>query len=175
MMRLWVSPLAVIALALGLSVTTAEGDGRDDWRDYSWQSVAFDDCPDKDEAGLCHPYHEKWDWKRDQWVDFLYAADRTSGALTTRLRLVNRDRRDSDYVCVTALFVDPDGNDVFAFHQNWHIDASQVRDETLTFEAPPAAWSKVAKVLIGSKQCRRGSKQDDALFARVKVAIGQAN
>lgn len=168
------SVLSVITLAAGLSITApAVADGRSDWKDYAWQSVIYADCPDTDEAGLCHPFHQKWDWKRDQWVDFLYKADTDTGTLKVRLRLTNDDRRDSDDVCVTALFVDASGADVFVVHQNWRIKPSQVLDKTLEFSADPAIWQKAAKVLIGSKQCRKGADQDDALFAGVKNAIGQ--
>lgn len=168
------SVLSVIALAAGISIAApAVADGRSDWKDYAWQSVVYADCPDNDETGLCQPFHQKWDWKRNQWVDFLYKADAQTGALKVRLRLTNDDQRDDDNVCVTALFVDDKGADVFAFHQNWHVKPGQVLDKTLTFSTDPTVWRKAAKVLIGSKQCRKGADQDDALFAGVKHAIGQ--
>ena len=168
------SVLSIITLAAGLSLAApAAADGRADWKDYAWQSVPYGDCAEADENGLCHQYHQKWDWKRNQWVDFLYRADAATGALKVRLRLTNDDRKDDDNVCVTALLVDAKGADVFAFHQNWHIKPRQVLDKTLTFSADPAVWEKAAKVLIGSKQCRKGAEQDDALFAGVKNAIGQ--
>lgn len=167
------SILSAFTIAAGLVLTgPAVADGRADWRDYAWQSVVYDVCPATDD-GLCHPFHEKWDWKRDQWVDFLYRADAATGALDIRLRLTNNDRRDDDYVCVTALFVDDKGADLFVFHQNWHMDARKVKDETFHFSAPPQVMGKVAKVLIGSKQCRKGGHQDDAVFASVKSAVGQ--
>jgi hypothetical protein len=168
------SVLSALSLIASFVLSGAvASDGRADWQGYAWQSRPYAQCPALDEAGLCHPYHEKWDWKRDQWVDLLYRADPASGALQVRLRLTNNDIHDEDYVCVTALFLDAEGADVFAFHQNWHIGTGQVLDRSFSFSAAASTLKKAATIAIGSKQCRDGGHQDEAVFAGVKRLTGQ--
>lgn len=167
--------VAVMVAALFGLLTPAYADGRADWQNYAWQSIIYTDCPDgvTHSNGLCPAYHQKWDWKRDQWVDIAYRFDPATGRFFLSQTLTNNDRADDDYVCVTALIVDAAGHDLYAYHQNWHSVHRKQLSDTLTARLPKTIFAHAAKVLIGSKQCRQGAGQDDAIFARVKTAIGQ--
>lgn len=167
--------LTEAATALLLLTTPAIADGRVDWQDYAWQTIAYTDCPGSvtDADGLCPAYHQKWDWKRNQWVDIAFRFNPANGKLVLSQRLTNNDRTDDDHVCVTALFVDAQGHDLYAYHQNWHSLPHDVMQQTFRATLPRAIFATAAKVIIGSKQCRKGEAQDDDVFAAVKAAIGQ--
>jgi hypothetical protein len=147
----------------------AFADGRSDWKDYAWQQVSLSDCLPDGERLQCPPFHERWDWKRNQWVDITIALDRSRGTLELTQRLTNNDPYDDDHVCVTALVVDDTGKDLVAYHQNWHSHPGQVMDDAFRFHA--SSLDRAATIHIGSKQCRQGPAQDDALYAQVLEQI----
>ena len=65
------STLATLT-ATFLSFGAAHGafaDGRGDWDGYAWQKIDIADCTPSGALLECPLYHQKWDWKRDQWVD----------------------------------------------------------------------------------------------------------
>ncbi|WP_156458231.1 hypothetical protein [Devosia epidermidihirudinis] len=160
--------VAIILLAL-CAAHPALADGRADWHDYAWKAVEIETCTAAAGVVTCPLYHQKWDWKRNQWVDIEIAMDLRTGTLQLSQRLTNNDSHDDDYVCVTALVLDAAGLNLLAHHQNWHIDAGQVISKSFTYASPELA--KAASVHIGSKQCRKGAGQDDALYARVLAGI----
>lgn len=166
------SALAAAALAL-FSLTPAHlafADGRDDWNDYAWQTIGVAACTATGSLLQCPLYHQKWDWKRNQWVDMAVALDLSTGRLRLTQRLTNNDPHDDDHVCVTALAVDAAGRDVIAHHQNWYMNPGETREESFTYTA--ARLASVTAIHIGSKQCRKGGHEDDALYARVRAGIG---
>lgn len=165
------STLASIAAAF-LSFGAPPGafaDGRGDWSDYAWQKIEVADCTATDATLRCPAYREKWDWKRNQWVDLSVEVNLATGVLHLTQRLSNGDPTDSDHVCVTALAVDAAGRDVVAHHQNWKMRPKQVNEET--FDYPSPALDTLAAIHIGSKQCRLGPGQDDDLYASVLAGI----
>lgn len=161
--------LAATFLAFGATRQGAVADGRGEWADYAWQQIAIADCTPQGTTLLCPPYHQKWDWKRDQWVDITVVLDLAHGALQLTQRLTNNDPRDSDYVCVTALAVDAAGADIVAHHQNWLMAPGT--DQQHAYRYASAALASVTTLHIGSKQCRDGANEDDALYARVLAGI----
>lgn len=165
------STLATLTAALFSlgSPHDAFADGRADWTGYAWQTIEIADCQPQGGIVHCPLYHQKWDWKRNQWVDITVELDLGRGALRLSQRLTDNDSHDADHVCVTALAVDAGGATVVAHHQNWHIEAGQV--EARSFSYPSDALERVATIHIGSKQCRDGAHQDDALYARVLSGI----
>lgn len=144
-------------------------DGRADWRDYAWQRIDIADCTAVASTLECPPYHEKWDWKRDQWVDITVTIDVGSGTLQLHQRLTDRDRHDKDYVCVTALVLDAAGNNLVAHHQNWHMGPGD--DEAKSFTYRSDRLADTSAIHIGSKQCRQGASQDDAVYDLVLARI----
>jgi hypothetical protein len=165
------SGLATLAATL-LSFGSSQGafaDGRGDWNGYAWQKIEVADCLVAMAVLYCPPFHQKWDWKRDQWVDLVIEIDLAKGELRLSQRLTDTDPRDDDYVCVTALAVDADGDNIVAHHQNWHM--SPGGEEQRSFHYASAALDQVTTIHIGSKQCRQGPGQDDALYARVLAGI----
>lgn len=148
-------------------------DDRLQWQDYAWSAPAFNQCLDQTAEGSCHAVHARWDWKRNQWVDFWYRIDRTHHTIELRLDLSNNDPHDDDFVCVTALFIGADGKDLFAFHQNWHALAGEERSQTFDYAIDPAVWQRAQRVVVGSKQCRDGPHEDDEVFAAVKARLQQ--
>lgn len=165
------SGLASLAATL-LSFGSSQGafaDGRGDWNGYAWQQIKVADCHVAASVLTCPPYHQKWDWKRDQWVDISVELDLARGELRLTQRLTDADPRDDDYVCVTALAVDAGGEDVVAHHQNWHMNPGG--EETKSFLYVSTALDQVTTIHIGSKQCRQGADQDDALYAQVLAGI----
>ena len=156
-----------------LATPPALADGRSDWRGYDWRSTEFGSCTDIDPAAGCHAHHAKWDWKRNQWVDVFYRGlDQSS--LSVGLRLTNNDRKDDDYVCVTVLFLDANGRNLAAYHANIHIDPSSTESDETTMRLRPELIARIAKVDVGSKQCREGAGQDADVFARVRAALPQS-
>lgn len=165
------SSLATLAATL-LSFGSSHGafaDGRGDWDGYAWQQIRVADCVAAGAVLTCPPYHEKWDWKRNQWVDMAVSLDLARGELHLTQRLTDIDARDDDYVCVTALAVNADGNNIVAHHQNWHMYPGS--EESRSFTYASASLADVTTIHIGSKQCRQGAGQDDALYARVLAGI----
>ncbi len=169
------SRLRLFALSGLLFFTTAVqaslADGRADWPGYAWQKIEIMKCAAEDAVVTCPPYHQKWDWKRNQWVDIAVALDLAAGKARLTQRLTNNDPYDGDYVCVTALLVDAAGKNLVAHHQNWPISAGEVVEESFTY--PSAALARAATIHIGSKQCRDGAGQDDAIYDRVLEAMGR--
>jgi hypothetical protein len=165
------SSLATLA-ATFLSFASPGGafaDGRADWSDYAWQQIRIAECVADGATLQCPAYHQKWDWKRNQWVDIAITLDTARGEMRLTQRLTDNDPHDYDYVCVTALAVDADGNNVMAHHQNWQIAPGQVIEQTFIHRSD--LRRKVDTIHIGSKQCRDGASQDDALYARVLAGI----
>lgn len=156
-----------------LSFGTPQGsfaDGRGDWTGYAWQKIELSKCSALDHVLACPLYHQKWDWKRNQWVDLAISLDLASGQVSLSQRLTNKDPSDQDYVCVTALLVDAAGKDLVAHHQNWQISAGEVLTKAFTYRS--GALDTAKTIHIGSKQCRQGGSQDDATYANVLAAIG---
>jgi hypothetical protein len=165
------SGLATLAATL-LSFGASQGafaDGRGDWNGYAWQQIRIADCAAVVGVLRCPPYHQKWDWKRNQWVDMAVELDLARGELRLTQRLTDIDPRDDDYVCVTALAVNGAGDNIIAHHQNWHMEPGGV--EAKSFLYASAALDQVTTIHIGSKQCREGAGQDDALYAQVLAGI----
>lgn len=155
-----------------LSFGTPQGsfaDGRGDWAGYAWQKIEIGSCATLDQTRACPLYHQKWDWKRNQWVDVAVSLDLRSGKVSLTERLTNNDPKDQDYVCVTALIVDGAGKDLVAHHQNWQISAGQVLEKAFTYSS--AALASARTIHIGAKQCRDGAGQDDSTYARVLAGI----
>ena len=157
------------AILILVSLRPAQADGRADWSGYAWQRIEVADCFAMGSVLHCPPYHEKWDWKRSQWVDIVIEIDPASGTLRLAQRLTDRDRRDDDHVCVTAVAVDAAGDNVVVHHQNWHMGPGGIEEKAFAYRS--ARLADIAVIHIGSKQCRQGASQDDALHARVLAGI----
>lgn len=160
---------ALATILLLIAPQAARADSRADWTDYAWQSIDVSTCIVAAGVATCPPYREKWDWKRDQWVDVTISMDLTANTIRLMERLTNNDRHDTDYVCVTALVVDAAGQNLAAHHQNWQMSHGATREKTFTYSA--ADLSKAASIHIGSKQCRDGAAQDGALYAHILAGI----
>lgn len=152
-----------------LSTAPALAGGKADWRDYAWRTIPLAQCQDRGRTVTCPPYHQRWDWKRNQWADVTLTIAGTTLRLTQAL--TNRDTRDDDFVCVTALVVDAAGATLIAHHQNWHMDPGQTLAREFSYQSRrlPDAYA----IHIGSKQCRRGAGQDDAVLAKVQAGISR--
>ncbi|MDB5472756.1 MAG: hypothetical protein JWP99_59 [Devosia sp.] len=144
-------------------------DGRAEWSDYAWQKIEISSCIGSPATLACPLYHQKWDWKRNQWVDITVRLDPSAGRVWLTQRLTNSDNNDQDFVCVTALIVDAEGRDLIAHHQNWHISSAETIEKSFTYES--VALDSAQTIHIGSKQCRAGGSQDDATYARVLADI----
>ena len=163
------SILATIAGGIMAFAPQASAEGRGDWQGYAWQKFDIAKClPDASGTLVCPAYHQKWDWKRNQWVDVAIAI--TGSHLHLVQQLTDNDPRDQDYVCVTALVLDGAGNDLIAHHQNWQISADQQLADAFEYSSP--ALGQATSIHIGSKQCRDGAGQDDATYAAVLAGIG---
>ncbi|WP_193335434.1 hypothetical protein [Devosia beringensis] len=163
-------PLLVTLGCLFLALAQpARADGRADWQGYSWQKFGIAKCLSTGAALICPAYHQKWDWKRNQWVDIAISIDGATGRLDLSQQLTNRDPHDDDDVCVTMLILDQAGRTILAHHQNWHSRHRTVMQDNFVLRSPNLAAA--ASVHIGSKQCRQGSHQDDAVYAAVLVGI----
>ena len=158
---------AATILAFG-SPQGAFADGRGDWTGYAWQKIEIAKCATEGSTIACPLYHQKWDWKRNQWVDIAITIRGNSLHLTQQL--TDNDPRDQDYVCVTALVLDAAGNDLIAHHQNWQIAAGEKLADAFDYSSSRLAEAKT--IHIGSKQCRDGAGQDDATYAAVLAGIG---
>jgi hypothetical protein len=163
---------AIVGLLFaGTTLQASLADGRSDWAGYAWKKIEITQC-DISAAGVtCPLYHQKWDWKRKQWVDVSVTLDPAAGRATLTQRLTNNDPDDRDHVCVTALVVDANGRNLVAHHQNWEISSGQVLEKALTYPSP--ALATAATIHIGSKQCRKGAGQDDNVYRRVLAKIGR--
>ena len=163
------SILATIAGGIMAFAPQASADGRSDWQGYAWQAFDIAKCaPGAAGTLVCPAYHQKWDWKRNQWVDV--AITITGDRLRLVQQLTDNDSYDQDYVCVTALVLDGAGHDLIAHHQNWQIAAGQQLADAFEYSSP--ALGQAASIHIGSKQCRDGAGQDDATYAGVLAGIG---
>jgi len=160
--------LRAFAILLALA-SPALADGRSDWTGYAWQQIALSQCTGDGNAVVCPLYHQKWDWKRDQWVDIAISLDLARGEMQLTQRLTDNDPNDDDDVCVTAIAVDAAGNNILAHHQNWHMSPRKPVEKSFRYRSPRLA--DIATIHIGSKQCRRGPTQDDALYASVLAGI----
>ncbi len=170
--RLRVSSLAIL-IATFFSLGTPQlsfADGRGDWSGYAWQKIEISACAGLDTTIACPVYHQKWDWKRNQWVDITLSLDIATDEVSLSQRLTNNDRSDRDHVCVTVLVVDGTGKDLIAHHQNWQIGSGDVVQESFAYTSPALARAKT--IHIGSKQCRNGGSEDDATYAKVLAKIG---
>lgn len=159
---------AVFVALLLCSLTPAFADGRADWSGYDWRVQPFGQCLEITE-GACLTHRAKWDWKRNQWVDLRYTP--TADGLDLSITLTNNDRGDDDYVCVTALFLDASGANIAAYHANLHIDPSTTLEHAARLIVSPSLMSTIAKVDVGTKQCREGAGQDDAVDAIVRSRL----
>lgn len=169
--RLRASSLATIA-ATFLSFGAPQGsfaDGRGDWSGYAWQKIEVSVCRANGTSLSCPLYHQKWDWKRNQWVDIALALDPSAKTVSLTQRLTNNDPGDRDYVCVTALIVDAGGKDLVAHHQNWDIGPDDVIEKSFSYSAP--ALETARTIHIGSKQCRDGAADDADVYAHVLAGI----
>lgn len=172
MTALRASSIATIAasfLAFG-SPQGAFSDGRGDWDGYAWQRIAIADCQASGATLTCPTYRQKWDWKRDQWVEIDLVFDLAANSLRLSQKLIDNDAHDDDYVCVTALVTDTAGRDIAAHHQNWYVahGATILRD--FTYTSP--RFAEAVSIYIGSKQCREGAMQDSDVYAQVLAGIG---
>lgn len=147
----------------------AFADGRGSWQGYAWQTISIADCRPVDTYLACPPYHQKWDWKRNQWVDISVSIDLASRRLYLSQQLTDKDSYDDDYVCVTALVVDTAGTDLVAHHQNWHMTHGDVVRKDFAYTS--ARLEDADRIHIGSKQCRDGASQDDDVYAAVLAGI----
>jgi hypothetical protein len=166
------SILRASALALLFALGTAQAslaDGRADWTGYAWQTIRLSECLASGTQLACPPHHQKWDWKRNQWVDLAIALDTSTGRVTLTQTLTDNDRADSDDVCVTAIIVDGGGNNLVAHHTNWHMEPTQVRSEGFSYRS--SRLDQAAAIHIGSRQCRKGAHQDDAAYRSVLAGI----
>jgi len=162
------SVLATITAGVMAFAPDASAAGRGDWKDYAWQKFDVAQCVADGSGELaCPAYHQKWDWKRNQWVDITISIRGNSLSLVQQL--TDNDRKDDDYVCVTVLVLDGSGRDLIAHHQNWQITAGEKLADT--FEYTSSRLSQANTIHIGSKQCRNGAGQDDATYARVLGSI----
>ncbi|WP_152658668.1 hypothetical protein [Devosia chinhatensis] len=156
------------ALLLLCFVSPVAADGRTDWNGYDWRGQPYGKCLEVD-GQACLTHHGKWDWKRNQWVDVTYAPD--IRGIDLALRLTNNDRKDDDWVCVTVLFLDAAGANLAAYHANLHIDPLSVVDDGARLSLPEAVQQRLARVDVGTKQCRKGRGQDDGVYAAVKARL----
>ncbi|HTN63037.1 MAG TPA: hypothetical protein VL147_16065 [Devosia sp.] len=154
-------------LAVLTTIPTA-ADGRSDWTGYDWRKAAFGQCLST-EAG-CHVFRSKWDWKRNQWVDITYSLQ-ADGDLTLVQKLTNNDPKDSDFVCVTVLFLDAQGRNVTASHTNIEIGPRSVKTFQNALPLTTDLASAIRSVEFGSKQCRQGAGQDDLVFEAVAARL----
>ncbi|SEP96154.1 hypothetical protein SAMN05428969_1304 [Devosia sp. YR412] len=159
----------LLATLLLILPSNAFADGRTDWKDYAWQEIKLTKCASDSMTVACPLYHQKWDWKRNQWVDITISMDLVRGELELTQRLTDNDPKDDDHVCVTALGVDAAGNNIIAHHQNWHMHPRQIEERAFSIRS--SRLSSITSLFIGSKQCRQGASQDDDLYARVLAGI----
>lgn len=161
--------IVVALLCSGATLQPSLAGGKADWPGYAWQKIDIRKCAALDEVLACPLYHQKWDWKRNQWVDITLALDLATGRATLAQRLTNRDPSDRDYVCITALVVDASDQNLVAHHQNWQVSPGEVVQKDFVYAS--SALPSAAAVYIGGKQCREGAGQDDALYRHVMTSM----
>lgn len=157
----------VLSLLLA-SLSPAFADGRADWSDYYWRVKPFGQCLQAS-GDFCLTHRAKWDWKRDQWVDIRYR--RSGNGLDLAVTLTNNDRLDDDHVCVTVLFADAAGANVAAYHANLHIGPRAIREDNARLPLSASAIARIARVDVGTKQCRLGPRQDEAVYDGVLASL----
>ena len=150
-------------------VPSAGAQGRSDWRDYAWQKIDIAKCSPSMGQLICPPFHEKWDWKRRQWVDIAIAINPATDRVYLTQQLTNDDPHDDDDVCVTVIVVDRAGNNVLVHHQNWKARHGAVQQKEFSYRSGRLA--DAATIHLGSKQCRKGAHQDDAVYAAVTARL----
>lgn len=165
-----ITTLIAALLSFG-SPQGAFADGRGAWQGYAWQTIEVADCLPVDAKLACPLYHQKWDWKRNQWVDIAVTIDPASGQLQLSQQLTDRDSYDDDYVCVTALVVDAAGVDIVVHHQNWRMRHGEAVGKDFSYASDRLA--DATRIHIGSKQCRDGAGQDDDTYAAVLAGIAR--
>jgi hypothetical protein len=84
---------------------------------------------------------------------------------TVAVTLTNNDRRDADFVCVTTLFQDISGTTLAAQHQNVRIEP--VSSTSVEQVARGKITDQATTIQVGTKQCRQGPHEDDAVFEAV--------
>ncbi len=159
--------LAIMATLFGSAVTHAGG--KSDWDGYGWKGLDITKCVAQGQTLDCPTMVQKWDWKRDQWVNVTVSVSGQAVSLTQRL--INNDRRDRDDVCVTVLFLDQAGETIFVHHQNWDSHAASTMERQFSYKV--SNWPKVTSIQLGSKQCRQGPHQDDAIFEQVSSGLSR--
>ncbi|SMC93392.1 hypothetical protein [Rhizobium sp. RU36D] len=158
--------LKALSLAIGLlgsdpSVNAGE------WREYVWRTQTIDTCL----KTSCPPISLKWDWKRPQTVTVSLTP--TMNGLTIRTRLSNDDPLDGDDVCVTLLLRDQAGATIAVFHENRHSDPGTDITGSTTLSLGKKVISAIRSVALGTKQCRGGPQQDDAIYRKARKMLGQ--
>jgi hypothetical protein len=159
--------LALLLAACAALPIVATLAGHGDWQGYDWNRHPVSACETTPSGLDCPTFTQKWDWKRDQWVDVTLRSK--PEGLTLTQRLTNNDRRDEDFVCVTVQGITPDEQTLFAHHQNWHMDAGQTREQSFTL--PAIDVTNLAYIELGTKQCRGGAHEDDAIYAKILHTI----
>jgi hypothetical protein len=163
--------LNAISLAIGLAGSAhPSGSGPIQWKDYVWKTAPTEACF---RPSGCLPFDQRWDWKRDQWINFSYKLNKEKGLIEIRLQLKNNDPQDDDDVCVTALFLDKKGNDVAVFHENRHSFPGTNVVRSSKIRVFPNLLKSIKTIAIGTKQCRGGPHEDDDLFVNAKTKVGQ--
>ncbi len=157
----------VLALTL-CGLAPALADGRADWSGYDWRGQPFGQCLEI-AGGACLTHHAKWDWKRNQWVDVRYTP--TTKGLDLSITLTNNDRADDDHVCVTLLFLDAVGANAAVYHANLHSDPGTVIEHEASLPISADLMARIARVDVGTKQCRLGARQDDPIYAQVRARL----
>lgn len=158
--------LTTLSLAIGLlgsdpSVNAGE------WKDYVWKTQSIETCL----KASCPPLSLKWDWKRPQTVTVSLTP--TMNGLTIRTRLSNDDKMDGDDVCVTLLLRDQAGATIAVFHENRHSEPGTDNTSSTTLSLGKKVMSAIRSVALGTKQCRGGPHQDDAIYLKTKKTLGQ--
>ena len=160
--------------ALSLAINLAHNDPTivahlAEWKGYAWTHMELSNCSS---SSACVVPRQRWDWHREQWVDFQFQAD--AGRAIVTLSLTNDDPTDDDFVCVTAAFLDYDSKPLFVFHQNWHLAPGQAISREFSISVPAGAASPHT-VAVGSKQCRNGPGEDDDVYKKSLKRLRQTS
>lgn len=159
--------LNALSLALGL-LASDPGVSPGEWSDYMWKTSIVHACISQQD---CRVVKTRWDWKREQYVEVAIAPK--GRGIQVSNRLINKDTADDDHVCVTVLFRDAGSRTVAVFHENRY--SRHQTDETTQSELAlaRAQLSKIRSLAVGTKQCRGGPYEDDAIHERARRALGQ--
>jgi hypothetical protein len=159
-----------ISLAIGLAGSAHPvGNGPLEWKDYVWKTASIQGCL---RPSGCSPFKQRWDWKRDQWINLSYELNKQKGLIEIRLQLKNNDSNDGDDVCVTALFLDDKGNDVAVFHENRRSYPGTKLARKSEIPLSSNRMKSIKTIAVGTKQCRGGPHEDDTVFANAKERAG---